>query len=679
MTSAAVVGAPARQSDVVRLQDVPGRTPGPARRLPIARPVVEWTAFSITFGVLVLYVLPARGGWQPGIVPVASVITFFCLLLLRPWHRCSLPVVALAGAPALASFLVGVVTAWGDAGPISLSRWGYASAVLLATAAFARTPRRRRAVVAALLVAGLLQFAEGWIAWWGGGGAVRGPMVGTLYSANPFGGLMAAFAVLGAVVAATGHSRSVSPAWILAPVSVVAVFASGARAALLLVVAGALVSGCVAWRAARWGGLARVAALVALSWLAVLTSTSSLFFPGGGGAFGSVADKEAAGQTLGSTSHVRLDFWAAAWREFADNPFVGPGAGAYGGNSRVHMADGAELSAFTHNEPLGALAEGGLLLGLPVLAFFTVAVVVFGRALLGALRGGDRNDASMCAVALFGGVLLAHSLLDLTLSFPAVLALLAVCVGLVVPTNAPGFSKRPGRRVRRTAVVALCAAAVLGGGLYLGHSHDRNGVGRVSGSELHDSGASFVESPPLPPLRDGRLVVARGRAAVDPRGAVEPALLASLHEELLRLGDKDAFVRKLRVGLLARQGKSEEAMRQAFDLARDERRRAPHFLGPYAELLAAQGRRAEAFDVIAVEVYRRTGQFGFRSDPSVQLLKQALEIAGASEPGWSCTRSAMRRAGVRLPGRAGPPVIDVSSDLCAAWADKAGSLLGASE
>ncbi len=257
-----------------------------------------------------------------------------CLVVLRPWRYCSTRSVLLVFcAPAVGAGCVAALAPYGDGGAISLGRWGYFSGIVLATAAFAPNGRAADGAVSlvALLLTGLQQFAQGWLAWWGGGTSVDGPMLGTIYSANPFGSLVLAFALMAAAVAVLAPAPLRRLGMLVAPVCATAVVLSAARAAMLLLVCGVLVLALIAVRVQGVRGLGRCTSVVALSWLVLTLSTSSLVFPGGQDPLDTTTYKQASGQTLGSTSSVRLEFWNAAAGEFRDFPLLGGGNGSYPG------------------------------------------------------------------------------------------------------------------------------------------------------------------------------------------------------------------------------------------------------------------------------------------------------------------------------------------------------------
>lgn len=610
----------------------------------------EWVAYASVLCVWLLYVLPARGGWQSYVVPVATVLLLPALLVLRPWVHCSRLVLTLASLPAAGALVAAAAAPYGDGGPISLSRWGYFGGVLLATAAFGRTPVRRIAVIVAILLAGLLQYSQAWLPWWGGGGTVDGPMLGTVYSANPFGSLMLAFTLVAAAVAVLAPAPLRRLGLVVAPLCACGVVLSAARAAMLVLVCGGLVLAVVALRVRGARGLGRVLAVAALSYAALLASTSSVFFAGESNALAATTTKTTSGQTLDSTTSVRLDYWRAAAGQFADHPVVGGGSGSYMGNSRLRMSPAAERSPFAHNEVLGSLAEGGLALGLPVLALFVLAGGRGALVLLHSLRCPAAADPVALAATLGAGALLLHGLADFALSFPAILAFLAVLLGLG-PLHA-------GPAIPRRGAVALTLLPVLLCGGYLGLSHDRAGV---------SSSAQPGSPEALPGLHDARILLAQARGA-------EPDEALAVAAQLEPVARLDGQVEALRLDLLDLGGRPDEARRGARVLATVSRQASPLLLLPYAKRLDD----AAAADLLLREVYDRAGDSGRVRGQLVDLLAEVDERGARPEPGWSCAVRALQRHGGLADDN---PVVlradpGATAARCATWTAGARTLPG---
>lgn len=640
-----------------------------AARRPDRREVLEWSSYALLLLVWGLHVLPSRGGWEPYAVTVGTLASLPALLVLRPWRVLRVWLCLLAVLPSVGATVVASATPFGDGGPVTLGRWGYAGAVLLATAAFARTSERRRAVLAVVLLVGLQQFASAWLPWWGGDDGTARSMMGDLSSANPFGGMMLAFALAAAAVVVLGDPVLRRLGWVVAPLAGCAVVLSAARAAMLLLVAGLLVLGVLAVRRDGRAGAWRTVGLAAVMVLVQAASTSRLFFAERGGALSASSAKADSGQTLDSTSGVRLDFWSAAWQQFLTDPLTGQGSGSYRGASRELMTPGAELSPFAHNELLGSLAEGGLALGLPVAMLLGVVLLSVSRLLLGALRTGV-VDVPRAAAGVGAGGLLLHAAVDFSLSFPALLVLLALLAALALPPAAAPALGRSTAGLVAGAVLASVAVA----GLLLAVSHDRAGVSGQAGPGVVSTSGEVVR-PPLVGLTDARVDLAAAKAlarAEDPDAAV----LRAVEQRLDALARVDVGVLTLQADLQRAAGDAEggaETARAAAVRAGDD---SPVFLTTYARHLAGDGRTDDAFDLLAGEVYQRGSATGRIRQALNTVLVEAERLTGPREPGWSCAVLRLRETGPVPPALAVHPLVLSSLDRCDNWAADAASILG---
>lgn len=639
------------------------------------REMAEWSAYLLLLLVWAAFVLPARGGWSPYTVAVGTLAAVPSLLVLRPWRVCPRWLCGVAVAPAAASVLIASLTPFGDGGPVTVGKWGYAAAVLLATASFARTPARRRAVLVVLLLVGLHQYVQAWLPWWGGDDGATRAMTGELYSANPFGGMMLAFSLAAGSLVVVGAGSVRRLAWLVAPLTACGVVLSAARAAMLLLVVGLVLLALLGARVGGRRGLGRAALLAALIWGTLTVTTSTVFFEAGSGAFGGTAAKQDSGQTLDSTSGIRVDFWSAAWTQFLGNPVAGDGIGSYSGASRELMVGAAQRSPFAHNEILGSLAEGGLLLGLPVLVLLLGLGLAASRVLLRGARGG-LLEPERAAAALAAGGLLVHSMLDFPLSFPGVLALFCLLGGVVV---APGSSGATGRataatsRSARALAAAALLAVVLAGG-YVSVGHDRAGVANRAGVHAVDPAGDLVRAS-WAGLRDSRLTVARGRALAQ-AAAPDAAVLEAVERDLRPLGEVDVALLALRADLQAAQGRDDQALATARRAALRARDRAPLLLTTYAERLAADGRRDEAFDLLAVEAYRAAEAQGRLRAMAVELLGQAGRVGGRPEPGWSCALARLQEHGEVPDALGGSSAPGPAPAGCRSWETQAAAILG---
>jgi len=573
--------------------------------------------------VLVAWVLP--GAWDARVLPIAIVAVLPGLLAVAPWRHCSWGDLVLALAPAVSALAVAVVSPYGDAGVVSLSRWTYLGLLLIGVCAFARTPERRTAVV---VVAALLlgwAFTQAWLPWWGHEDTAH-PMVGQFYSANPFGSAMLAGVLLASALALTADGLPARVGFAIAPLCASGVFLSGSRAAIGLAAIGAGVA--VAIAVFRMGArvLVRAAALVAACALFFVFLTSAVFFPDGR-AGTAAGDKRSSGQTVSSTSSVRVEYWRSAWAEFRSEPLVGGGSGSYFPHSRLTMPPGVERATLAHNEPIGALAEGGLMHGLPVLVFFLLAGAACTRALL-RLKPGDAGSPAAAAAAIAAGALVAHGLLDIGLAFPALLGVLALLLGVVRAAH----SRPPRRAARPAGVIALLAGLTLAG-TYVAGSHQRVD---------DDVRRPTADAAPLPGVRDARaLVAALQLQAAGASTAPADRVLAD-SERLVRF---DGNVQADRIAVLLRKGRIDAAGRAAARLAQESRDAAPRLVLPLADVLVREGETDLAADLLGYEAWMRTPQ-------SPALVDQFAELAAAAAGSGGVDSLAARCAATRFPSEA---------------------------
>lgn len=167
----------------------------------------------------------------------------------------------------------------------------------------------------------------------------------------------------------------------------------------------------------------------------------------------------------------RISFWQAATGTFADDPVVGVGIGDFSDAFTAHRpADHATTrssvhTTAAHNVPLGFFAEGGLLVGLPFVAFLALVAVALVRGLLSAT--GDR----LLAIGAIGGAWLGWlAQLLISIDTPDLTALGWVLAGAVLLLTAAPREVVVSLGVRRTptlpriglvgAAAAVCIVAV---------------------------------------------------------------------------------------------------------------------------------------------------------------------------------------------------------------------------
>ncbi|MEO8330668.1 MAG: hypothetical protein ABI586_11725, partial [Candidatus Nanopelagicales bacterium] len=210
-------------------------------------------AVVIALGWWALPLTRAGGGTDAWSIASALLACIPLLVVARAWEL-RWPYLLTALAPGVVALLLNAVSRTGWSGLGDAATWLYAGFIGIGVLAYAVTPGRRLLVVALIGVAGIDQFGQGWLAWWGQGD-IHATISGTFGWHNPFGAFVAAGLILGWALVVRGTSvggegslgRSASLAAILlVPWLGAAVLLSGSRATLgLVLVAGGALAVCV--------------------------------------------------------------------------------------------------------------------------------------------------------------------------------------------------------------------------------------------------------------------------------------------------------------------------------------------------------------------------------------------------------------------------------------------------
>ena len=384
----------------------------------------------------------ASGARDAGSAAFLAIPVMLALLVTRPWRRLSSRAWLLAPAVAVAALLVVPATGVGRNGAVAALAYVLAPAFLLAVAAYARTPARRVTVAVVLCAGGVAEFAWALVPWWGGGDPARA-MVGTYFWHNQLAVALLLPALLGLALAVSGRRPWRSVGWVTAPVCAAGVVLSTSRATLLCLAVGWVAVITVALLASTRRRAAVTRALV----VTLLAVGLSFLLPGpplfstSASPLSGAAARAAAGETLDANATYRTEFWRESAAVFSAHPFAGAGYGRMSHAADGLVPTGWARSPLAHDGPLQALAEGGLLLGLP----FLLGLEVVGLGLLRRLRlrGRTGPDHVLVVTAAVAGLgLLAHSLVDIDWTYPGLLAQLAVVSGLALAVGtSPQASK----------------------------------------------------------------------------------------------------------------------------------------------------------------------------------------------------------------------------------------------
>jgi O-antigen ligase len=180
---------------------------------------------------------------------------------------------------------------------------------------------------------------------------------------------------------------------------------------------------------------------------------------------------------LQSSGDYRMQIWTEAVHVFANHPVNGVGYGRVAAATDGWKPADWPVSALVHNGGLQALADGGLLLGVPLLLLLGAAVVALVRAAIP--RSGARRGPMVEVAAVAGLMLIAHSMVDFDWSYPALAVIAAVVIGLAVP-DSPGTPEGLARRSAGWLGAVLVAALVIGGIASWGQQFHVNAAGAVT-------------------------------------------------------------------------------------------------------------------------------------------------------------------------------------------------------
>lgn len=441
----------------------------------VSRGVVPGVVIGLAVAYLTMPFAQATGGRDPWALTRAAVVVLAALVAAKPWERLRAGSLALAAMVAVAALAVCLVTppGWFDA--TRASAYGLAAGAFVAVASYARSVRRAYLIGGIVAAAGAVQFCWSFVAWWGGRDQSM-PMVGTFYWHNQF----AAFLLAPAIVALALLVRNRAPwrlvGWVVAPLATAGIVYSSSRGGLGILIAGWLVIGVLACRVKpNRGALVRWLAASALAAGVTLAISGPPFFASSSSPFAATQARASGGDTADANSAYRVRMWHEAVVVFGHHPAVGVGYGALE-TSAVKLTPASwPRSPLAHDDYLQALAEGGLLLGVPFLA----ACAAIGFGLLRSFRSRAGRRALDVRTGLIVGALalMAHAVIDFDWTYPALFTLVAiVSAAAIAPAlrrpdpdaaGSLGLDRRSAStRLRvRVALVGVLAVAIAAGGI----------------------------------------------------------------------------------------------------------------------------------------------------------------------------------------------------------------------
>jgi len=465
---------------------------GRSRRLPPLAELVEHTAMLVALAVLVGPIAHSEGGRGPGAASWLAVATIIAVAATRPWHRLTSRLWLLAPAAALAAFYVVPATGGGRAASVAALSYASACGLLLAVAAYARTPTRRAAVAGLLVAGGVAEFGWALVPWWGGRDPSQ-PMVGTYYWHNQLAVALLLPALLGAALAVAGRRPWRAAGWVAAPLCAAGVVLSTSRATTACLLAGwiAVLAVSVAASSRRRHAAGRALAVTVAACALTFVLPGPPLFDTRVSPLSGAAARAAAGETVDANTTYRTQFWREAVSVTAHHPLTGAGYGRMAQASTSITPTTWAHSPLAHSGPLQAFADGGLPLGVTLLVALAVVALALVRTLATGLRAavaprridsettvaaGDARDfaqvlgadaALTMGAAVAALALLAHSLVDIDWSYPALAAQFAVVAALAVAprhqrgaegSSRPPLSRRDAAAAGGSAVLVLVLA-----------------------------------------------------------------------------------------------------------------------------------------------------------------------------------------------------------------------------
>lgn len=421
-------------------------------------------------GLLLLstvYLVARNGGRAPGdMLWVLAAATAVTLLLVPTLRRLPLSGTLLYGAWS-ASFLVAVAAA-----EIRAEGLRPLTAAALAPAIFLSTVRVWQRRWGPAVLAGVLALAAGrswwlaFLAWWGG--SQGRPTWLALSWHNQSGTLMGVFGVAAAGVTAVllsqgrrgvdrdkGRGPWIAMSVALAGVTLAGTWLSGSRGAVIATAGGLLALAVGLGRRYRTHRSAVALAAVGVVAVAAVAGLEGMVQAETGSP---LATRD---QTAGHNLVARLGYWEAAAGMAATRPVTGWGPGSYRWASVPFYPSDVTLTGSAHNEYLEALAEGGLVGALPV----WLASLCFGWLALGVLlrpTPGSRSmarQAGAVSAAACAILLLVHAGVDFDWDYPLLLALLALCGGVLVGERLAARTAEGARPTNRAGALAAGASA----------------------------------------------------------------------------------------------------------------------------------------------------------------------------------------------------------------------------
>jgi O-antigen ligase len=422
------------------------------------RTVIEHLAVA---AVLLWWALPltrGTGGREPHVVSVGVVLVLAGLAATRVWQRLRTLELMAAATVLVAALVVCLTSPVGWAGANDLGSWSFATGVFLMCRAYIRSRERALALIAAVALAGLLQFSDGWLAWWGGSDPSR-PMLGTFYWHNQYAAFLLVPALLGVALSAWPRRPVTVLGWVVAPLCSAGVLFSTSRATIGLLVGGwVLLLALAAWMPGRRSAVVRLLMVAALTVGTAFALTGPPFFSHRAAPSSALAKRSESQSASGDASY-RTITWRQAVTVYREHPVTGTGFHGFA-SAAAAATPGQRHSAFAHDAWLQAFSDGGTVLGLPFLLASLAVALALVRRLVARVR--RRTEPALVVAGVAALLLAAHSLVDFDTSYPALFAALAVATATgLTPLSGPTGITPARRRLLPVALVTVVAAVAL--------------------------------------------------------------------------------------------------------------------------------------------------------------------------------------------------------------------------
>lgn len=435
-----------------------------------------------------------RGVHTQLLVALAAIPALIGLRVWRlPWRS------ALAALVCAVALLVCVAAPTGWAGGDAASGYVLAGAGYLGVRRFVSSEQRRVVVGAAVCLAGAYHLITALPPWLAAGNSAT-PLIGSFDGWNAYAAFLLPAAVIGLGLAAEGAAPWRWFGWVSGPLCGAGVVLSNSRATTACLAAAAIVLFAVSVR--RRAAVVRLLVAVALTAVVAFGLTGPPFFSHRASPLAAAEQRAATGQTLSQNGTYRTEFWRSAAQVFIHHPITGAGYHSLVPASRPYTPASWARSPNAHDGYLQALSDGGLLLGLPLLA----AAVMIGASALRRiwrhLASPARESADLTVIAMSIAILgaLAHSAVDADWTYSAIMMEAAFVAACVVGSASATTTSRLARLTPWLAAFAgVGALAVTAVSL---HQWQRSEVGGSYSASalLARSGATFGDYRPAEKL-----------------------------------------------------------------------------------------------------------------------------------------------------------------------------------